>query len=135
MAHRKVSQYALAKKTGVPQPTINRILKGGSADPRSETVRPLADFFNISPEELRGTSKDWRDSTEKFTALSPDAMEILGAFARLPAERQQAFKDTLFLEVFAIEQMPWLKRGRPVKESYNEYERRMHALATTARKK
>lgn len=45
---------SLSKKTGVSQPTILRILTGESAEPSQKTVLPLAKFFNISPDQLRG---------------------------------------------------------------------------------
>jgi len=44
----------LARLTGIPQPTILRLKKGTSKNPRSETIMPLADFFGISISELRG---------------------------------------------------------------------------------
>lgn len=43
----------LAQETGVPQPTIHRILKGVSKDPRTDTVKPLADYFGVSIDALR----------------------------------------------------------------------------------
>lgn len=45
--------HSLAKETGVKQPTIFRILEGESVTPRDDTVRPLADYFGISMEDLR----------------------------------------------------------------------------------
>lgn len=44
---------ALARATGVPQPTIYRILKGESDDPRTSTIQPLADYFGMTVEFLR----------------------------------------------------------------------------------
>lgn len=43
------SQSALARASGVPQPTINRILKGGGkAGPETTTLVKLADACNVS---------------------------------------------------------------------------------------
>lgn len=48
-----ISQNALARKSGVPQPTINRILKGGGAKgPETTTVRKLADALEVRFEWL-----------------------------------------------------------------------------------
>lgn len=49
----KISPYALASETGVPQPTIFRILTGESDDPRTKTLQPLAKYFGVSVADLR----------------------------------------------------------------------------------
>lgn len=135
MKAKGLSEYRLAQLTGVPQPTIHRIVNGESEDPKTATVKPLASYFGISVDELRGSKIDAKEHTGRFRALSEDALELLSAFERLPPERQQAYKDFLFLEVFALEQMPWLRRGRPIRESYEDYERRMIALQRKAETK
>lgn len=49
MHARKVkSQSALARMTGVPQPTINRILKGQTDTPELGTIKKIAAAFNVS---------------------------------------------------------------------------------------
>ena len=45
--------HELQRATGVPQPTIHRILTGESRDPRYQTLEPLADFFKVTPAALR----------------------------------------------------------------------------------
>jgi len=52
---RNMSATALSQATGVPQPTIHRILSGVSKDPRTDTIQPLADYFNVPVETLRST--------------------------------------------------------------------------------
>jgi SOS-response transcriptional repressor LexA len=52
MKQRGLSQGALAKLTGLTQPTIWRILKGVSEVPETRTLDPLAKFFGISMEQL-----------------------------------------------------------------------------------
>jgi phage repressor protein C with HTH and peptisase S24 domain len=44
----------LAEKTGVPQPTIQRILAGKSVDPATKTLEPLARYFSKTVAQLRG---------------------------------------------------------------------------------
>lgn len=53
MAAEDLSENRLSTLTGVPQPTIHRILNGVTADPRDSTVRPLAEYFGVSVEQLR----------------------------------------------------------------------------------
>jgi phage repressor protein C with HTH and peptisase S24 domain len=48
-----INPTILAKATGVHQPTIHRILKGESDDPRTATIQPLADYFGTTVEFLR----------------------------------------------------------------------------------
>ena len=48
-----LNPHSLSTKTGVSQPTIFRILEGESKSPRDDTLRPLADFFRVTIQELR----------------------------------------------------------------------------------
>lgn len=54
MLNAKISEYELAKKTGVPQPSINKILNGKNTNPKISTLRPLAQHFMITISELIG---------------------------------------------------------------------------------
>ena len=58
MAAQNVTQVELSAKTGVGQSTISRILKPGGPkgikEPTDKQVRPLADYFRISTDQLRG---------------------------------------------------------------------------------
>lgn len=48
MQMRKITgQSDLFRRSGVPQPTINRILKGRTSTPDSETIRKLADALDV----------------------------------------------------------------------------------------
>jgi transcriptional regulator with XRE-family HTH domain len=44
----------LAKKSGVPQPTIYRFLNGETDDPRSSVVKKWAVVYGLSESQLRG---------------------------------------------------------------------------------
>ena len=52
-----ITEYQLEKESGVPQSTINRILnphkKGGTKDPRTDTLKPLASFFKVTIQQMR----------------------------------------------------------------------------------
>lgn len=49
-----ISEGELYRRTGVPQPTIHRILSGVTPNPRNDSAQPLAEFFNVSVDQLLG---------------------------------------------------------------------------------
>ena len=65
MRDNNLSQSALSRATGVPQPTINRILSEVTREPRRDSVVRIANFFGITPESLyeTGGSKSARTPT------------------------------------------------------------------------
>lgn len=85
----------LADRTKVPQPTIHRILAGDSEDPRTSTLRPLADYFGIPLNALREgdmtiesfTHEEQRDLVravhERF-ATSYESASALRPFKNVP---------------------------------------------------
>ena len=52
MAETGETQYSLAAKSGVPQPTIQRILSGETKDPKANTVRKLLRALGRDPNAL-----------------------------------------------------------------------------------
>src|SRR3989338_4542890 len=57
IATQGLNEADLARKTNIPQPTLHKILAGKTADPRASTLKILADYFNISVDQLiSGTS-------------------------------------------------------------------------------
>lgn len=129
MAHRGISQNALAMATRVPQPTIQRIIRGESLDPKTSTVEKLARYFGVGVEELRGTKAGLE--IKDGPALSDDAREIARLWAMLPEGRRAAMRETLFVISMAYQKMPWLSQavaGRPPRESYDAFEARAETL-------
>jgi transcriptional regulator with XRE-family HTH domain len=49
-----ISEGELSRRTGVPQPTIHRILSGKTPNPRKHSIEPLAKFFNVSVDQMLG---------------------------------------------------------------------------------
>jgi transcriptional regulator with XRE-family HTH domain len=49
-----ISEGELFRRTGVPQPTIHRILSGATPNPRMDSLEPLAEFFNVTPDQMLG---------------------------------------------------------------------------------
>jgi transcriptional regulator with XRE-family HTH domain len=54
MAAQRINQTDLSKKTGVPQPTISRMLNGDTRSPRLSSVSKLAKHFGITLDEFVG---------------------------------------------------------------------------------
>lgn len=77
MGQRKTNPYELQRATGVPQPTIHRILTGESSDPRTKTLQPLADHFGVSVADLRDV--DLANPEGALEGLKP------GSFMRVEA--------------------------------------------------
>lgn len=60
------SQSALSRASGVPQPTINRILKGTAIEPESATLRKLASACRVSFSWLSGADNE-KGSTQNHS--------------------------------------------------------------------
>jgi transcriptional regulator with XRE-family HTH domain len=52
MKQEGISQSALSRATGVPQPTINRILSQVTQDPRRDSMARLATYFGVPIDSL-----------------------------------------------------------------------------------
>ncbi|MBD8492987.1 helix-turn-helix domain-containing protein [Pseudomonas syringae] len=52
MVEKELSENELGRRSGVPQPTIHRILQGDSKTPRKLTVEKLARSLGVTPEWL-----------------------------------------------------------------------------------
>ena len=66
MREKEFTQSSLSRASGVPQPTINRILVRVTRDPRRESVVKLANCFNVSPEFLYGSARAEEASHSKL---------------------------------------------------------------------
>lgn len=49
-----IKEAELARQTGLPQTTVNRLLLGETHDPRANTLKPIAQFFGVSVDQLLG---------------------------------------------------------------------------------
>jgi transcriptional regulator with XRE-family HTH domain len=47
-----ISEAELCRKAHLPQATVNRLLKGTTDDPRASTLKAIANFFNITVDQL-----------------------------------------------------------------------------------
>lgn len=91
ITQKRTNPYELQRATGVPQPTIHRILTGESSDPRTKTLQPLADYFQVTVAEMR----------DRDLSAPADALEGLpaGSFTRVTAISQNDPRFTLIPKV------------------------------------
>jgi transcriptional regulator with XRE-family HTH domain len=54
MANVGIKSAELARKTGIAQPVISRLMTGITSNPQILTIKPLADFFDVTLEQLLG---------------------------------------------------------------------------------
>ncbi len=91
---RPISENELARRTGVPQPTIHRILTGESRYPTPKTLKPLADHFGVSMAQMRGEeplfSPKKPSPSYKEEGLTVRQRVLVELFEALPESEQDA---------------------------------------------
>lgn len=71
LAEKKIRVAELARRIKLPQPTIHRIATGACEHPHLSSLKPIADFFSISVEQLKGHEPiSWIDKALKVPLLS-----------------------------------------------------------------
>lgn len=86
---KKLTATELARQTGVPQPTIHRMATGKCTGPHRTTLEPIAQFFNLSVEQLTGVdilpensiAQIFPGAPQTFKQLPMMAWEDLGSIA------------------------------------------------------
>ena len=89
MRDQQLSQSALARATGVPQPTINRILSEVTREPRRDSVVRIANYFGVTPESLYENSS--RKANSDITTDSTVDQLFLRITSLSQAERTELF--------------------------------------------
>lgn len=95
-----VSANELWRRTGIPQPTISRILKGESLDPDTSTLGPIAEYFRITVPQLRGElALPWEEDdgihAQQSTAAYGNMVPLISwsTAAKCCADRAQKLSD------------------------------------------
>lgn len=71
MAEKKIRVAELARRINLPQPTVHRIATGTCEHPHLSSLKPIADFFSISIDQLKGHEPiSWLDRASKIPILS-----------------------------------------------------------------
>lgn len=130
---RGISDNELARKTGVPQPTISRIASGRTIEPKEGNLRALALFFGKTTAELRGepaptASRTARNPAKlslsgKYPKLpSEEALEVARAWDDLPEERKELYRSLIFTDA-ALQHVvpPWFRFGAPRSANYGRF--------------
>ena len=88
MKQEGISQSGLARATGVPQPTINRILSQVTQDPRRDSMISIANYFGVPLESLYGSSSSQKSAKKDPKVIEDIFNRILGLSK---AERKALF--------------------------------------------
>lgn len=51
---KRMKPIDLARKLDIPQPTMHRLVSGRSPNPHKDTLEPIAQYFDISTDQLKG---------------------------------------------------------------------------------
>ena len=71
MTEKKIRAAELARRVNLPQPTIHRIATGACEHPHLSSLEPIADFFSISIDQLKGHEPiSWLDRVSKVPLLA-----------------------------------------------------------------
>lgn len=74
---------------------------------------------------LRNTGSHAAQALAEYEAFDDDARQIAIAWTQLTEPHKVAIRDMIFTLATAHRHMPWLIRGRPKSESYDDYEQRV----------
>lgn len=99
-----LNDQALANETGVPLPTIARLRRGKDVNPTATTLRPLADFFNITVGQLLGDEPIDDSSPVKQMQQTLPVLEWEQVNQELnkPANEYVAIKQQVSAQAFAL---------------------------------
>lgn len=71
MTEKKIRVAELARRINLPQPTVHRIATGACEHPHLSSLEPIADFFSINIDQLKGHEPiPWLDRAAKVPLLT-----------------------------------------------------------------
>ena len=88
----EIGENALARATGVTQPTIHRILTGESSDPKTGSLRPIAEHFGITVAQLRGDEPLQGGLPVPGQSCSGAERELISQFRQLDEEERRVIR-------------------------------------------
>ena len=116
MACAKMSEADLCRGVNLPQTTVNRLLSGHTTDPRINTLVAIAQFFEVSLEQLLG-----------FEALIPNNLGISTRGCILPIINWRHLKGWLYNNLETSSELHrWIKTER----NFNEHSFALSAPAS-----
>lgn len=88
----KIRPSELARRTGVPQPTIHRMVTGTCPRPHMSSIKPIADYFGLTPEQLKGEEVIYGLNMFKLDGLNDWAKIPLVAWKQLKVWPRQEYE-------------------------------------------
>lgn len=119
----------LAKASKVTREMARRYTEG-TAIPDANKMAVIADWLNVRVAWLRdgeGAMRNAAHTARQDSAaygVGEDALEIARVWSRLSEDNRFLLRDMMFMLALAERRYPWLRRGRPGGETYDEWERR-----------
>lgn len=98
MTDRGETQASLARKSGVRQPTVARILSGETPNPKGDTLRRLASALAVDVSALSAQ----RPGSAAVREPAPEPMRSIGQIMELLAERIDAAPESTRSEALAL---------------------------------
>lgn len=77
IAQHDLNETELSQKIGVPRATINRLTSGRTPDPRASTLQTIANYFEVSIDQLLGHKPLFSESGTKIISEKEDVLPIL----------------------------------------------------------
>lgn len=130
-----ISQEAAASRAGFTQSAMSQFLQG-RVPIRVSPAMKFAKLFGVAPTEIRDDLAHVayiENTTPKATLaarepsaedLSPEALEVARVYSRLQPQTREQMRELLFIFSAIDKHYPWLRRGRPRGESYDQFEAR-----------
>lgn len=122
----------LAKVAKVTREMARRYTEG-AAVPDLNRMRLIADWLGVrlawlrdgeGPKFAEGNIARQPTATAYGNGISEEAREVALAWQKLAPETRTVLRDVIFVLSLGERRFPWLRRGRPAGETYDEWERR-----------
>lgn len=119
----------LAKAAKVTREMARRYTEG-TAIPDLNKMKVVADWLNVRLAWLRDGEGQKRKEVatagvqQTTASYTDDARELALVWQALSTDTRTMVRDIVFILSLAERQFPWLRRGKPSGETYNEWERR-----------
>lgn len=132
----QLSQTGLAQILGVKQQAVQYLENPKNAARGSRHTAAIARACGVSDEWLetgRGAMITGsvpglgvrEHEPPHYPGASGEALQVAAAWDKLSPNAQEWMRDMIFIVATAERKYPWLRRGRPKSETYDEFERRM----------
>lgn len=92
--------------------------------PRGE-VAAVAELMGTTHDDylVRAGGKVAQQPRADYLGLSEEALEIARAFDQLQPQARDFIREQVFIYTVIDKSFPWLRHGKPIGKSYNEFER------------